>query len=104
MDDLDNNVDGEAILLAGIRRSRRSTNWLYRGSSLTQSDRFDIIEMEEEAEDTSQIMVFIGTALTVLMAVAKHKLQSGLHDSYTQLTQAIAVLRLALEWLGCYLT
>ena len=104
MDDLDNNVDGEAILLAGIRRSRRSTNWLYRGSSLTQSDRFDIIEMEEEAEDTSQIMVFIGLALTVLMAVAKHKLQSGLHDSYTQLTQAIAVLRLALEWLGCYLT
>jgi hypothetical protein len=39
-------MDGEEIVLEGIRRSQNRTNWLYQGTALTTTDRMDIESLQ----------------------------------------------------------
>ena len=71
-------IDGEEIVMEGMRRSRNRTNWLYRGTAMTTTDRMDLESLQWHVFYLQEILAFIGTAFTTLTVIANTRVQQSL--------------------------
>ena len=94
-------VDGEEIVIEGLRRTRNRTNWRYRGSSITTTDRLDIEAMQLQAADFELALASIGAAFTALAIKAKSRLEQSL--PILKLKAVMDYLCIAVAWITCYL-
>ena len=73
-EDNDFNDDGEGITLQGFRRSRNSTNWLYRGTAMTRTDGMGIDELRLHQADIQDVLTSTLAAFATVAAAACSKL------------------------------
>jgi hypothetical protein len=95
---LEENLDGENIVVEGVRRSRRSTNWLYRGSSMTTTDAMDIEMLQEQSIEMETCLCYISSTFAAIVVLAKARLQHGMIDAYWKLQKVMEYLSVAITW------
>lgn len=103
LNQLDEDIDGEAIVLEGFRRTRERTNWLYRGSALTTSDRMDIDTLREHTLECQDALGYIASVFAALMALAQSRLHNHMMTSYHQIKRIIHFLDISVAWITCYI-
>ena len=66
-------LDGEDIVIQGFRQSRNRTNWRYRGTAMTTTDRMDIDTLRLEALYYETALAHIASAFVAMSIVAKSR-------------------------------
>ena len=94
--------DEEDIVMQGLRRSRNRTNWLYRGTAMTTTDRMDIQDLRTHAFDLEDTLAYIGTTFAALAVMAKTRAEQSLPITRIRrvldyLCQAVAFITCAIE-------
>lgn len=94
-------IDGEEIVVEGLRRSRNSTNWQYRGTALTTTDRMDLEDLRMLAIDMETVVAYISAAFTGLAVVAKSRAEQNL--PIDRIKKVLDCLCIAVAWITCSL-
>jgi hypothetical protein len=71
-------INGEEIVIQGLRRSRNSTNWLYRGTPMTTTDQMDLDDLRNLTMDMETVLAYISSTFAVLAMVARSRTEQNL--------------------------
>ena len=93
------NIDGEAIVLRGLCRSRNRTNWLYRGTAMGTTDRMDIDELRWHVYGLETALAYISTTFASLAMAVRQRTQHNLPT--LKMERAMDFLTVAVSWLVC---
>ena len=88
----------DEITVEGFRTSRRSTNWLYRGTAMSPSREMDVEDLQRHILDFEAIHAFVATTLAAIMIRTK---QRGI-VAINRVHKLISSLHLSLSWIHCY--
>ena len=96
-------LDGETIIRQGFRQSRQRTNWRYRGTAMTTSDRMDIEAIRVHVRDSEQVLAHIAATFAGLAALARRRLQNNMIESYERIKRVVDFLTISIGWITCYI-
>jgi hypothetical protein len=92
-------LDDEELVVEGFRRSRRGTNWLYRGYALTVSEHMDVDELRLHILDFETMYTTICTTMATFLAYA-HCVGGETIEHVKRLSSALSF---SLSWIACYI-
>ena len=92
---------GEEIVVEGFRVSRNRTNWLYRGTAMTTTDRMDIDELRLEVCFFELVLGHVAAAFASTAAVAKTRADQN--ASVQQEKSTMDYLCVAVAWISSHI-
>ena len=93
--------DGETIVMEGFRQSRDRTNWMYRGSAMTTTDRMDMEALQHHAVDLEAVVGHLSTTCAALIQMAQIKAREGARSAFLRLRNVIQFISLSIQWIIC---